>query len=69
MIHALFVIYVSNEDEIEKQAYGRTYSLIEFERFKHISRKHMSVRVYINERTYHFGMTKNSFKSQRLIEF
>ena len=32
-------------DEIEEQAYGRTYSLIEFERFKHISPKHMSVFV------------------------
>ena len=44
-------------DEIEEQAYGRTYSLIEFERFKHIILKHVSVGVYINERTYHFGMT------------
>jgi len=58
--------YVSNGDKIEKQAYGRTYekqaygrtySLIEFERLKHINPKHMSVGVYINERTYHFGMT------------
>ena len=46
-----------NGDEIEEQAYSRTYSLIEFERFKHISPKHVSVGVYINERTYHFGMT------------
>ena len=44
-------------DEIEEQAYGRTYSLIEFERFKYISPKHVSVGVYINERTYYFGMT------------
>jgi hypothetical protein len=33
------------------QAYGRTYSLIEYERFKH-----MRIGVYINERTYHFGI-------------
>jgi hypothetical protein len=38
------------------QAYGRTCSLIEYERFKHISPKHMRVGVYINERTYHFGI-------------
>jgi hypothetical protein len=56
LIHALLVI-CGNEDKIEEQAYGRTYSLIEFERFKHISPKHVSVGVYINERTYHFGMT------------
>ena len=46
----------SNGDEIEKQVYGRTYSLIEFEIFKHMSPKHMSVGVYINDMTYHFGM-------------
>jgi len=43
-------------DKIEEQAYGRTYSLMELERFKHISPKYVSVGVYINERTYHFGM-------------
>ena len=42
--------------KIEKQAYGRTYSLLEFERIKHMSYKHMSVRVYINERTYYFDV-------------
>jgi hypothetical protein len=42
--------------EIEAHAYGGTYSLIEFERSKHMSPKHMSVGVYINERTYHFGL-------------
>jgi len=55
LIHALFVICY-NGDEIEEQAYGRTYSLIEFERFKHISLKHVSVGMHINEMTYHFGM-------------
>jgi hypothetical protein len=53
-----FITYniFSNGDEIEKQAYGRTYSSIEFERFKHMSPKHMSVGVYINDMTCHFGM-------------
>ena len=43
--------------KIEKQAYGRIYSLLEFERIKHMSIEHMSVGVYINERTYYFDMT------------
>jgi hypothetical protein len=46
----------SNGDKIEEQVYSKTYSLIEFERFKCISPKYVSVGVYINERTYHFGM-------------
>jgi len=54
-MHCLY--NVINGDEIEEQVYGRTYSLIEFVRFKHISLKHVSVGVYINERTYHFCMT------------
>ena len=45
------------------KVYGRTYSLIEFERFKHISLKHVSVGVYINERTYHFGWHRFHFSN------
>ena len=43
--------------KIEKQAYGRTYSLLEFERIKHNSPKHISVGAYINERTYYVDLT------------
>jgi hypothetical protein len=35
--------YVINRDKIEEQAYGGIYSLIEFERFKYINPKHVSV--------------------------
>ena len=49
-------VYFSSVFKIEKQAYGRTHSLLEFERIKHMSHKHMSVGVYINERTYYFDV-------------
>ena len=49
-------MYAFNSVFNEKQAYGRTYSLLEFERIKHMSHKHMSVGMYINERTYYFDV-------------
>jgi len=44
------------EMRLKSKLIGRIYSLTEFEKFKYMSPKHMNVGVYINERTYHFGM-------------
>jgi hypothetical protein len=44
------------EMRLKSKLIGITYSMIEFEKFKHMSPKHMNVGVYINERTYNFGM-------------